>query len=133
MKRDRVYLSKPDRLPFAPDQASALTRLMAVLESSFDGIFITDGQATPLWCNHSYEIISGLTAAERAGHPHGPAGGHRRHFPLLHPQGSEPGPGRDPGADLHHRQAGRGRQHPHLRPGRYRLPGRDQRAGHFPS
>lgn len=49
MKRDRVYLSKPDRLPFAPDQASALTRLMAVLESSFDGIFITDGQATPLW------------------------------------------------------------------------------------
>lgn len=47
MKRDRVYLSKPDRLPFAPDQASALTRLMAVLESSFDGIFITDGQATP--------------------------------------------------------------------------------------
>ena len=41
MKRDRVYLSKPDRLPFAPDQASALTRLMAVLESSFDGIFIT--------------------------------------------------------------------------------------------
>lgn len=47
MKRDRVYLSKPDRLPFAPDQASSLTRLMAVLESSFDGIFITDGQATP--------------------------------------------------------------------------------------
>ena len=69
MKRDRVYLSKPDRLPFAPDQASALTRLMAVLESSFDGIFITDGQATPLWCNHSYEIISGLTAADVLGIP----------------------------------------------------------------
>ena len=67
MKRDRVYLS--DRLPFAPDQASALTRLMAVLESSFDGIFITDGQATPLWCNHSYEIISGLTAADVLGIP----------------------------------------------------------------
>ena len=31
MKRDRVYLSKPDRLTFAPHQASALTRLKVVL------------------------------------------------------------------------------------------------------
>lgn len=70
MKRDRVYLdfdSVP--IPFAPDQPSALARMLAILESSFDGIFITDHQACPIWCNHSYEIISGLTAQDVLGVP----------------------------------------------------------------
>ena len=69
MKRDRVYLPLAAPVPFAPDQASALPRLIAVLESSFDGIFITDAQALPLWCNHSYEVISGLSAADVLGVP----------------------------------------------------------------
>ena len=43
--------------------------MLAILESSFDGIFITDHQACPIWCNHSYEIISGLTAQDVLGVP----------------------------------------------------------------
>ena len=42
---------------------------MAVLESSFDGIFLTDQRATPLWCNRSYEVISGLQARDVLGIP----------------------------------------------------------------
>ena len=41
------------------------------MESSFDGIFVTDAQARPIWCNHSYEVISGLTAQEVLGVPMG--------------------------------------------------------------
>lgn len=69
MKRDRVYLPEHQSLPFAETQAEAVQRLTAILESSFDGIFITDAQACPLWCNHSYEIISGLSARQVLGIP----------------------------------------------------------------
>lgn len=69
MNRNRVYLPNSAPTPFAPNHASALPYLMAVLESSFDGIFITDAQACPIWCNHSYEVISGLTAQDVLGIP----------------------------------------------------------------
>ena len=63
MKRDRVYLPEEHALPFSGQS------LLAILESSFDGIFITDQKATPMWCNHSYEVISGLTARDVLGIP----------------------------------------------------------------
>lgn len=70
MKRDRVYLPEQQSLPFGPAGSDqTIQRLIAVLESSFDGIFLTDSQARPLWCNHSYEIISGLSARDVLGIP----------------------------------------------------------------
>lgn len=69
MKRDRVYLPETQNLPFGTDRDSAAQRLLAVLESSFDGIFLTDSQACPIWCNHSYEVISGLKAQDILGIP----------------------------------------------------------------
>ena len=69
MKRDRVYLPEKQPLPFGPKDNLAVQRLVAVLESSFDGIFITDSQAKPIWCNHSYEVISGLSREKVLGVP----------------------------------------------------------------
>ena len=69
MKRDRVYLPEDQPLPFGPKDNLAVQRLVAVLESSFDGIFITDSQAKPVWCNHSYEVISGLSREKVLGVP----------------------------------------------------------------
>ncbi|MDY3014427.1 MAG: sigma 54-interacting transcriptional regulator [Evtepia sp.] len=66
MKRDRVYLSKAKNFP---GQDGMTQRLLAVLESSFDGIFLTDSHACPIWCNHSYEVISGLRAQDVLGIP----------------------------------------------------------------
>lgn len=71
MKRNRVYLPKHAALPFLPGEEGQLARLLAILESSFDGIFITDGNAVPLWVNHSYEVISGLSAQDVLGKPMG--------------------------------------------------------------
>lgn len=71
MKRDRVYFPQNNSLPFGPEDDYVVQRLMAVLESSFDGIFLTDSQAKPVWCNHSYEVISGLSREEVLGIPMG--------------------------------------------------------------
>lgn len=68
MKRNRVYLPKQPKIAFGAG-VDALQRIMAILESSFDGIFVTDQEATPIWCNRSYEIISGLTARDVLGIP----------------------------------------------------------------
>lgn len=62
MQRDRVYLSE-HKSPLDRQQ------LLSVLESSFDGIFITNHEAVPIWCNHSYEVISGLKARDVLGVP----------------------------------------------------------------
>ena len=69
MERDRVYLPENTAYPTVPDQLATLPSLFAILESSFDGIFITNGHAIPLWVNHSYEVISGLTARDVLGVP----------------------------------------------------------------
>lgn len=69
MKRNRVYLPEEPILAFGSGKMEALQRLTAILESSFDGIFITDQNAVPLWCNRSYEVISGLTADDVLGIP----------------------------------------------------------------
>ncbi|MDD9150240.1 MULTISPECIES: sigma-54 interaction domain-containing protein [unclassified Sporolactobacillus] len=42
-------------------------KLIAILENSFDGIYITDGNANTILINYSYEIISGLTKEEVMG------------------------------------------------------------------
>ena len=47
--------------------SSALSHLDAVLESSYDGIYITDGDANTIKLNSSYEIISGLKRADVMG------------------------------------------------------------------
>lgn len=69
MERDRVYLPKNPSLPTVPSQLATLPCFFAILESSFDGIFITNGQAVPIWVNHSYEVISGLSARDVLGIP----------------------------------------------------------------
>ena len=70
MERDRVYLPKNPSLPTVPSQLATLPCFFAILESSFDGIFITNGQAAvPIWVNHSYEVISGLSARDVLGIP----------------------------------------------------------------
>ena len=42
--------------------------LDAIIEHSFDGIYITDGQANTIKVNRSYLIISGLRESEVLGH-----------------------------------------------------------------
>lgn len=71
MKRDRVYLPQRGDHPLLEAGEEAIRQLMAILESSFDGIFLTDAKAKPLWCNHSYEVISGLEAGQVLGIPMG--------------------------------------------------------------
>ena len=113
MERDRVYLPKNPSLPTVPRQLATLPCFFAILESSFDGIFITNGQAVPIWVNHSYEVISGLSAQDVLGIPmdelvrrgliSNSATLQAGDRPLLHRQ-----------PVLRHRQAGPGHQHPHL-------------------
>lgn len=66
-KRNAVYLSSPENLNFLSDYGDRVARLLAILESSFDGIYITDGDANTIWCNRSYEVISGLARGEVIG------------------------------------------------------------------
>lgn len=46
----------------------ASKRLDAVIESSYDGIYITDGQAKTLLINKSYETITGLNRSDMVDH-----------------------------------------------------------------
>ncbi len=69
MKRNRVYLPEQPNLQHLPDDDQGIKRLLAILESSFDGIFVTDAKAVPIWVNRSYEVISGLTTADVVGVP----------------------------------------------------------------
>jgi PAS domain S-box-containing protein len=50
-----------------PDAMNTTDALIAILESSFDGIYITDGQANTIWINHSYQVISGLNEKDVIG------------------------------------------------------------------
>jgi PAS domain S-box-containing protein len=52
---------------FFADQPDPLKKLYQVLEASFDGIYITDGEANTLFANHSYELITGLNRMDMLG------------------------------------------------------------------
>lgn len=67
MKRGPVRLSARQDFNFLSTYEDRIDRLLAILESSFDGIYITDGQANTIWCNRSYEVISGLDRSEVIG------------------------------------------------------------------
>ncbi|MCI2106075.1 MAG: sigma 54-interacting transcriptional regulator [Intestinimonas sp.] len=67
-KRSAVHLSSPQDLNFLSGYDDPVAPLLAILESSFDGIYLTDGDANTIWCNRSYEVISGLNRDEVIGH-----------------------------------------------------------------
>lgn len=68
MKRNRIYISEYPDAHFLVDHEDKLMQMIAILESSFDGIYITDGNGVTLWINHSYEVISGLSGNDVIGH-----------------------------------------------------------------
>jgi PAS domain S-box-containing protein len=67
MKRSPVRLSSLQDINFLSQYKDRIELLMAILESSYDGIYITDGQAKTIWCNRSYEVVSGLDRKEVIG------------------------------------------------------------------
>lgn len=67
MKRSPVRLSAQQDFNFLSHYEDRIELLISVLESSFDGIYITDGQANTIWCNRSYEVVSGLNRNEVIG------------------------------------------------------------------
>ena len=48
-------------------QQDAFVKLYQILESFFDGIYITDGSANTIFINRSYEVITGLNRANMLG------------------------------------------------------------------
>ena len=64
-KRDPAYMVSPA----SPHASPFFSRefLETVLESSYDGIYITDGEAITIMVNRSYEAISGLHRQELLG------------------------------------------------------------------
>lgn len=67
MKRERVYLNDEDGPGIFHDLKDAQKKLMAIIESSYDGIYITDGNAKTIMINRSYEVITGLKREEVMG------------------------------------------------------------------
>lgn len=68
-RREKTYLI-PSHRPEGDDPRDILMerdRLEAIIESSFDGIYITDGSAVTIMINKSYEAISGLRREEVLG------------------------------------------------------------------
>lgn len=66
-ERKPIVLPEPgDRGMFGSLQ-EAYDRLDAIIESSYDGIYITNGQAVTIRVNHAYETITGLKAEEVLG------------------------------------------------------------------
>lgn len=65
IKRTPVYLANPD----ANAESSAFSRewLEAIFEASYDGIYITDGDAVTIMVNKSYESVSGLRREDMLG------------------------------------------------------------------
>jgi PAS domain S-box-containing protein len=69
MERKPVYLLGKDRRVsrFFEKFENSFDVLMAIIESSFDGIYITDGKANTIYINNSYSVISGLSENEVLG------------------------------------------------------------------
>lgn len=66
-QRQPVYLPGKANREFLHGYANHVDALMAIMESSYDGIYITNGEANTLYCNPSYTVISGLAGAEVLG------------------------------------------------------------------
>jgi len=66
-RREPAYYSSKGGWELCDNLQEASCRLDAIIESSYDGIYITDGDANTIMINRSYEIISGLTKAEVLG------------------------------------------------------------------
>ena len=67
VKRERVYLFDKGGRGFLNEFKDAQDALMAIIESSYDGIYITDGNANTIYINRSYQIISGLSEKDVLG------------------------------------------------------------------
>ncbi|MGF6906939.1 sigma-54 interaction domain-containing protein [Fusobacterium sp. PH5-44] len=52
---------------FICDMKSANEKLTAIIENSYDGIYITDGEANTIMINKNYELITGLNRTELIG------------------------------------------------------------------
>jgi len=50
-----------------PQEAELIRELQAIINSSYDGIFVTDGSGMVLRINHAYERITGIKASEIVG------------------------------------------------------------------
>ncbi|MFQ8823517.1 MAG: PAS domain S-box protein [[Ruminococcus] lactaris] len=73
--------------------------LDAIIEHSFDGIYITDGNANTIKANRAYETITGLKKSEVLGLQYGGAGRKRDCFCQRFPD-------RYPGKKARHNPAG---------------------------
>lgn len=60
MSRNPVHLNDMRRQDFLSKFSSSIDVLMSIIESSYDGIYITDGDANTLYINRSYTAVSGL-------------------------------------------------------------------------
>lgn len=67
MKRERAYLNEEENLGIFHDLRDAQNKLTAIIESSYDGFYITDGNAKTIMINRSYEVITGLKREEVIG------------------------------------------------------------------
>lgn len=67
MNRERVYLNDEENLGIFHDLKDAQRKLTAIIESSYDGFYITDGNAKTIMINRSYEVITGLKREEVIG------------------------------------------------------------------
>ncbi|MDR1835459.1 MAG: sigma 54-interacting transcriptional regulator [Fusobacteriaceae bacterium] len=60
-------LEKPDIKEFLGNLETINEKLNAIIENSFDGIYITDGKANTILVNRNYEIITGLSRENMLG------------------------------------------------------------------
>jgi PAS domain S-box-containing protein len=66
-KREPAYYPSGADLQAFSNMQEAICKFDAIIESSYDGFYITDGAANTIMINKSYEVISGLTKAEVIG------------------------------------------------------------------
>lgn len=60
MHRKPVYLADKRGREFLEKFSNSVDVLMSIIESSYDGIYITDGDANTIFINRSYTAVSGL-------------------------------------------------------------------------
>ena len=67
MEQTPFYMESESRRMRLPEIEIDIYALDAIIQNSYDGIFITDGQAVTIMVNRSYETISGLRAEQVLG------------------------------------------------------------------